>query len=86
MNQAPPPKPALTVQFFLRHGTIVSWPVPANQPFSLGVLAINVRSQGYFISDDVYIPADEIACIGLAGGSAKVRQPSVQQAPHPTKQ
>lgn len=88
MNQTPPPKSANTmmVQFFLRHGAVVVWPVPSDQPFNLAVLAINIRSNGYFMSDDCYIPADEIACIGLAGGAARIRQPSVQQAPHPTKQ
>lgn len=87
----PPPKPAappsLIVQFFLRHGSIVSWPVPEGQAFSLAMLVMNVRSNGYFVHEDLYIPGDEIACIGLAGGTARVRNPSIPPQPqHPTKQ
>lgn len=87
----PPPKPAappsLVVQFFLRHGSIVSWPVPAVGQFSFAVMCSNIRAAGCFMTDDFYIPQDEIACIGLGGGTARVRNPSIPPQPqHPTKQ
>lgn len=68
--------PALTVRFFLRHGAMVEWPVPANMPFGMGALAAQIRSTGQFLADDLYIPADEIACIGISGASAKVTPPA----------
>lgn len=67
--------PVLTVRFFLRHGAMVEWPVPAGQPFAMQGLVHGIRGAGFFIADDLYIPADEIACIGLSGASAKVVQP-----------
>lgn len=84
----PSPKPnTLIVQFFLHEGVIVSWPVPAEHPFLFGVMCSNIRASGCFMTDDLYIPESEIACIGLAGGTARVRNPSIPPQPqHPTKQ
>lgn len=79
------PSPAMTVQFHLKHGAVILWPVPGGQEFSFSALIGSIRSTGCFMSTDVYIPADEIACIGLAQGnvapSAKIQQPM-----HPTRQ
>ncbi len=77
----PAQTPGLTVQFFLKHGSVVHWPVPTGEPFSFPILVQSIRSAGYFIMQDCYIPADEIAIIGMAGTAAKI-----QQAPHPTRQ
>lgn len=66
--------PVLTVRFFLRHGAMVEWPVPPG-PFTLQALVHGIRGAGFFIADDLYIPADEIGCIGLSGSAARVVQP-----------
>lgn len=73
---APAPKPAMTVKFFLKHGAVVDWPVPAShQAFSLPAFVASIRASGYFVHDDLYVPGDEIACIGV-GSSAKVIHPA----------
>jgi hypothetical protein len=70
-----PNAPVLTVRFFLRHGAMVEWPVPQGQPFTMTALVHGIRGVGFFVADDLYIPAEEIACIGLSGAAAKVTQP-----------
>lgn len=66
----------MKVRFFLRHGAMVEWPVPDPDNFSFQVLCLNIRAQGYFVAPDLFIPEDEIGCIGLEGGSARVVHPS----------
>lgn len=66
----------MKVRFFLRHGAMVEWPVPEGDQFSLPAMCQAIRASGFFVSPDLYIPADEIACIGLEGGSFKVQQPA----------
>lgn len=73
-----PNAPTLTVRFFLRHGAMVEWPVPpqpAGAPFAMQGLALRIRADGFFCADDLYIPGDEIACIGLSGSTARVQAP-----------
>ena len=69
------PMPKMHVKFFLRHGAVVDWPVPDPANFSLQFMVANIRSSGHFSAPDLYIPHDEIACIGLDSGTFKVQQP-----------
>lgn len=81
----PKSAPAITVQFFLKHGAIVQWPVPASEPFALPGLISSIRACGYFLAPDFYIPADEIACIGIAQAGIPPAA-RIHQSQHPTRQ
>lgn len=77
----------VTVQFFLKHGALVLWPVPGDPAqFNLGAFVQSIRAAGYFMQTDFYLPQEEIACIGVL----QAGQPQVvkvhQQPVHPTRQ
>ncbi len=72
---------AIKIVFFLRNGGKVEWPVPNPEGFSFLTLCKSIRADGHFLTNEFYLNHDEIACIGLDGGSASFMQP-----PHPTPQ
>lgn len=64
----------MIVRFWLMGGTMVEWNV-RTKDFSLPQLVRSIYSTGYFLQDDLYIPIDKIACIGLGDSSASVMVP-----------
>lgn len=57
----------MNIKFFLRNGAVIEWPVPDPEHFSFVALMKAIRADGHFIAPDVYIPHEQIACIGLDG-------------------
>lgn len=62
----------MKVRFFLRHGAMVEWPVPQPDQFVFSFFVLNIRSSGFFLADDIYIPGEDITTIGLEGGTSRV--------------
>lgn len=76
----------MQVVFFLKCGMRAEWEVPKGeeQNFSLQGLVVGIRTNGFFTAPNCYIPADEIACMGIAGGPGlTVRQPQHQAPARP---
>ena len=61
-------------KFFLVTGAVVDWPVPPDQheQFNLSALVSGIRSSGYFLAPNLYIPAENIAVLGLDGAATVV--------------
>lgn len=59
----------MKIKFFLRNA-IVDWMVPPEQAatFNFPGFCKVIRSDGYFISQDFYIPHSEIVSIGMDSG------------------
>ena len=56
-------------------GGVIEWPVPAGQSFNMTSFITGIRGAGCFLTEDIYIPHDEIACIGYGAAALKVTPP-----------
>lgn len=67
----------MKIKFFLHGPALVEWTVPDPTTFNFMFMCKAIRSDGYFIANDIYIPHSEIQAIGISEGL-------VVQYPQPT--